>query len=79
MVGHSDVICNRSGNRYMVSGWEDMKLFVNNGLGLVELTILAAWKDIYLLEGWNDYTPYVVAWGVNEKNGNHFWDGGKYY
>lgn len=56
-----------------------MKLFVNNGLGLVELTVLAAWKDIYLLEGWNDYTPYVVAWGVNEKNGNHFWDGGRYY
>jgi hypothetical protein len=58
---------------------EVMTIFVNNGLGLVELKVLALWQDIALVEGWNSYTPYVVCWGLSEKHGNHSWDGGKYY
>lgn len=55
-----------------------MNIQISNGLGLVDLKILALWNDIILVEGWNSITPYVVS-HVYENKGNHFLENGKYY
>jgi len=55
-----------------------MNIQISNGLGLVDLKILALWNDIILVEGWNSITPYVVS-HVYENKGNYFLENGKYY
>ena len=55
-----------------------MNIQISNGLGLVDLKILALWNDIILVEGWNSITPYVVS-HVYEHKGNYFLESGKYY
>ena len=55
-----------------------MNIQISNGLGLVDLKILALWNDIILVEGWNSITPYVVS-HVYENKGNYFLESGKYY
>ena len=79
MVGHPHAIRIRTRIGYMVSDSDEvMKIYVNNGLGLVELKVLALWQDIALVEGWNSYTPYVVA-RLYEKHENHFFENSRYY
>lgn len=75
MVGNTNIGCNLAYSHLYLGDKQIMKIIIQG----IELNLIALWLDVALFEGWNEVTPYVVCWGFREKEGNHQWDGARYY